>query len=202
MGFWCCELLFSCSRLHSNHLFCDCHLAWLSQWLRQRPTIGLFTQCSGPASLRGLNVAEVQKSEFSCSGGCLFLGLHLLSPPAWTDASSAPPLAYDECLQPLHVRHSFLPSVTSTLCPSPPDSVFPSLLTHLFWSVCFLSCLLLPPQPTPMPSAPSLSVPFCPSLCSLCSHSLLSPSLCHHSLSSPPSSPPSTLPPIALLQPH
>uniref|UniRef100_A0A8C4LRD3 Slit homolog 1 protein n=1 Tax=Equus asinus asinus TaxID=83772 RepID=A0A8C4LRD3_EQUAS len=54
-------------RLHSNHLFCDCHLAWLSQWLRQRPTVGLFTQCSGPASLRGLNVAEVQKSEFSCS---------------------------------------------------------------------------------------------------------------------------------------
>ncbi|KAB0352880.1 hypothetical protein FD754_017737 [Muntiacus muntjak] len=55
-------------RLHSNHLFCDCHLAWLSQWLRQRPTVGLFTQCSGPAGLRGLNVAEVQKSEFSCSG--------------------------------------------------------------------------------------------------------------------------------------
>lgn len=70
MGPCCCELLSSCSRLHSNHLFCDCHLAWLSQWLRQRPTIGLFTQCSGPASLRGLNVAEVQKSEFSCSGGC------------------------------------------------------------------------------------------------------------------------------------
>lgn len=71
VGLCSCELLFSCSRLHSNHLFCDCHLAWLSQWLRQRPTIGLFTQCSGPASLRGLNVAEVQKGEFSCSGGCL-----------------------------------------------------------------------------------------------------------------------------------
>uniref|UniRef100_A0A8B9S595 Slit guidance ligand 1 n=1 Tax=Apteryx owenii TaxID=8824 RepID=A0A8B9S595_APTOW len=55
-------------RLHSNHLFCDCHLAWLSQWLRQRPTIGLFTQCAGPAQLRGLNVAEIQKNEFSCSG--------------------------------------------------------------------------------------------------------------------------------------
>ncbi|XP_032551107.1 slit homolog 1 protein [Chiroxiphia lanceolata] len=55
-------------RLHSNHLFCDCHLAWLSQWLRQRPTIGLFTQCSAPAQLRGLNVAEIQKNEFSCSG--------------------------------------------------------------------------------------------------------------------------------------
>uniref|UniRef100_A0A5F8H8T2 Slit homolog 1 protein n=1 Tax=Monodelphis domestica TaxID=13616 RepID=A0A5F8H8T2_MONDO len=59
---------FPFSRLHSNHLFCDCHLAWLSQWLRQRPSIGLFTQCAGPASLRSLNVAEVQKNEFSCSG--------------------------------------------------------------------------------------------------------------------------------------
>ena len=58
----------TCSRLHSNHLFCDCHLAWLSQWLRQRPTIGLFTQCAAPAQLRGLNVAEIQKNEFSCSG--------------------------------------------------------------------------------------------------------------------------------------
>lgn len=55
-------------RLHSNHLFCDCHLAWLSQWLRQRPSIGLFTQCTGPLSLRGLNVAEIQKNEFSCAG--------------------------------------------------------------------------------------------------------------------------------------
>ncbi|XP_059586234.1 slit homolog 1 protein [Alligator mississippiensis] len=55
-------------RLHSNQLLCDCHLAWLSQWLRQRPTIGLFTQCAGPPALRGLNVAEVQKNEFSCSG--------------------------------------------------------------------------------------------------------------------------------------
>ncbi|XP_041117081.1 slit homolog 1 protein-like isoform X2 [Polyodon spathula] len=53
-------------RLHSNNLHCDCHLAWLSQWLRQRPTIGLFTQCSGPTQLRGLNVAEVQKHEFTC----------------------------------------------------------------------------------------------------------------------------------------
>lgn len=67
---WVVSCPVPCSRLHSNHLFCDCHLAWLSQWLRQRPTIGLFTQCSGPAGLRGLNVAEVQKSEFSCSGGC------------------------------------------------------------------------------------------------------------------------------------
>lgn len=97
--------LSSCSRLHSNHLFCDCHLAWLSQWLRQRPSIGLFTQCAGPASLRGLNVAEVQKSEFSCSGGygpllgsqrplasCLLMA---------TTTSSNPGPAIPSCLPPL-----------------------------------------------------------------------------------------------------
>ncbi|KAG7235919.1 hypothetical protein INR49_001885 [Caranx melampygus] len=31
-------------RLHSNSLRCDCHLAWLSPWLRQRPALGLYTQ--------------------------------------------------------------------------------------------------------------------------------------------------------------
>ncbi|XP_067858120.1 slit homolog 1a isoform X2 [Heptranchias perlo] len=55
-------------RLHSNQLYCDCHLSWLSQWLRQRPQIGLFTQCTAPPHLRGLNVAEIQKHEFSCTG--------------------------------------------------------------------------------------------------------------------------------------
>lgn len=56
------------SRLHSNNLYCDCHLAWLSDWLRQRPRVGLYTQCMGPSHLRGHNVAEVQKREFVCSG--------------------------------------------------------------------------------------------------------------------------------------
>uniref|UniRef100_A0A452SCC2 Slit homolog 2 protein n=1 Tax=Ursus americanus TaxID=9643 RepID=A0A452SCC2_URSAM len=53
-------------RLHSNNLYCDCHLAWLSDWLRQRPRVGLYTQCMGPSHLRGHNVAEVQKREFVC----------------------------------------------------------------------------------------------------------------------------------------
>ncbi|XP_032890012.1 slit homolog 1 protein isoform X1 [Amblyraja radiata] len=55
-------------RLHSNQLLCDCRLSWLSQWLRQRPQIGLFTQCSSPPHLRGLNLPEVQKHEFTCAG--------------------------------------------------------------------------------------------------------------------------------------
>uniref|UniRef100_A0A669D907 Slit homolog 1b (Drosophila) n=1 Tax=Oreochromis niloticus TaxID=8128 RepID=A0A669D907_ORENI len=55
-------------RLHSNSLRCDCHLAWLSPWLRQRPALGLYTQCSSPPTLRGLNLAELRKSDFACSG--------------------------------------------------------------------------------------------------------------------------------------
>uniref|UniRef100_A0A3Q3IRI7 Slit homolog 2 (Drosophila) n=1 Tax=Monopterus albus TaxID=43700 RepID=A0A3Q3IRI7_MONAL len=55
-------------RLHSNNLQCDCHVAWLSEWLRQRPRLGLYTQCLAPPHLRGHNVAEVQKKEFICTG--------------------------------------------------------------------------------------------------------------------------------------
>lgn len=57
-------------RLHSNHLYCDCHLAWLSDWLRQRRTIGQFTLCMAPVHLRGFNVADVQKKEYVCPGEC------------------------------------------------------------------------------------------------------------------------------------
>uniref|UniRef100_A0A8C9Q5F9 Slit homolog 3 protein n=1 Tax=Spermophilus dauricus TaxID=99837 RepID=A0A8C9Q5F9_SPEDA len=60
--------LLSTVRLHSNHLYCDCHLAWLSDWLRQRRTIGQFTLCMAPVHLRGFNVADVQKKECVCSG--------------------------------------------------------------------------------------------------------------------------------------
>uniref|UniRef100_A0A8D0L6P3 Slit guidance ligand 3 n=1 Tax=Sphenodon punctatus TaxID=8508 RepID=A0A8D0L6P3_SPHPU len=55
-------------RFHSNYLYCDCHLTWLSDWLRQRRSIGQFTFCMAPVHLRGFNVADVQKKEFVCSG--------------------------------------------------------------------------------------------------------------------------------------
>ncbi|MGH0163518.1 UNVERIFIED_CONTAM: hypothetical protein FKN15_065970, partial [Acipenser sinensis] len=55
-------------RLHSNNLHCDCHLTWLSDWLRQRRGIAQFTQCMAPAHMRGLNVADAQKKDFICTG--------------------------------------------------------------------------------------------------------------------------------------
>ncbi|GAA6099214.1 slit homolog 3 protein [Tachysurus ichikawai] len=55
-------------RLHSNNLHCDCHLSWLSDWLRQRRGLAPFTQCMSPTHMRGLNVPDVQKREFICTG--------------------------------------------------------------------------------------------------------------------------------------
>uniref|UniRef100_A0A8C2GVX1 Slit homolog 1 protein n=1 Tax=Cyprinus carpio TaxID=7962 RepID=A0A8C2GVX1_CYPCA len=66
-------------RLHSNNLLCDCHVAWLSDWLRQRPRLGLYTQCMAPPSLRGHNIAEVQKKEFMCTGPQSHLSCSLLN---------------------------------------------------------------------------------------------------------------------------
>uniref|UniRef100_A0A8C1Z2X8 Slit homolog 3 (Drosophila) n=1 Tax=Cyprinus carpio TaxID=7962 RepID=A0A8C1Z2X8_CYPCA len=63
------HISFPLPRLHSNSLHCDCHLSWLSDWLRQRRGLAPFTQCMAPAHMRGLNVPDVQKREFprSCT---------------------------------------------------------------------------------------------------------------------------------------
>uniref|UniRef100_A0A3P8WYX9 Slit homolog 1b (Drosophila) n=1 Tax=Cynoglossus semilaevis TaxID=244447 RepID=A0A3P8WYX9_CYNSE len=75
-------------RLHANSLRCDCHLAWLSPWLRQRPALGLFTQCSSPPKLRGLNLAELRKTDFSCSGALA----HAFVQPCSLASGSCPPM--------------------------------------------------------------------------------------------------------------
>uniref|UniRef100_A0A8C1EMY6 Slit homolog 3 (Drosophila) n=1 Tax=Cyprinus carpio carpio TaxID=630221 RepID=A0A8C1EMY6_CYPCA len=62
------HISFPLPRLHSNSLHCDCHLSWLSDWLRQRRGLAPFTQCMAPAHMRGLNVPDVQKREFVCTG--------------------------------------------------------------------------------------------------------------------------------------
>ncbi|KAJ8025760.1 Slit-like 2 protein [Holothuria leucospilota] len=55
-------------RLTHNNLMCDCYLSWLSVWLRLRPQLGLQTQCSGPASVKGVKIAELQPTDFRCTG--------------------------------------------------------------------------------------------------------------------------------------
>lgn len=63
-------------RLHSNNLHCDCHLSWLSDWLRARRGLAPFTQCMAPAHMRGLNVPDVQKKDFVCNGERTLTHLH------------------------------------------------------------------------------------------------------------------------------
>uniref|UniRef100_A0A8D0AEW4 Slit homolog 3 (Drosophila) n=1 Tax=Sander lucioperca TaxID=283035 RepID=A0A8D0AEW4_SANLU len=70
-------------RLHSNNLHCDCHLSWLSDWLRARRGLAPFTQCMAPAHMRGLNVPDVQKKDFVSF--CLVFSaymLHAVCPPS------------------------------------------------------------------------------------------------------------------------
>uniref|UniRef100_A0A8B9LKR6 Slit homolog 1 protein n=1 Tax=Astyanax mexicanus TaxID=7994 RepID=A0A8B9LKR6_ASTMX len=75
-------------RLHSNNLICDCHVAWLSDWLRQRPRLGLYTQCMAPPSMRGHNVAEVQKREFVCTGSQVQTSCSVLQCPEFCTCSN------------------------------------------------------------------------------------------------------------------
>src|SRR6218665_54879 len=59
--------VFSCSRrIGDNELTCDCNLIWLSKWLRQNPTMGLFTRCASPSRFRNTELAELEESELIC----------------------------------------------------------------------------------------------------------------------------------------
>ena len=62
-----CGLVFR--RIADNPLVCDCRLSWLSKWLRLHTTLGLFTRCASPDSLRGRELAELQQSNFVCNDG-------------------------------------------------------------------------------------------------------------------------------------
>lgn len=99
------------SRLHSNSLRCDCHLAWLSPWLRQRSSLGLYAQCSFPPSLRGLNLAELRKSDLACSGE---------APPSGVRVSSCALIGCDQFVTlPGHGGSTFVQpcSLASGSCP-------------------------------------------------------------------------------------
>ncbi|XP_055372286.1 protein slit-like isoform X2 [Condylostylus longicornis] len=56
-------------RLSENPFACDCHLAWLSRFLRAAPLLTTgHTKCQSPSQLKGQNVADLPDQEFKCSG--------------------------------------------------------------------------------------------------------------------------------------
>uniref|UniRef100_A0A1A9ZRB4 Protein slit n=1 Tax=Glossina pallidipes TaxID=7398 RepID=A0A1A9ZRB4_GLOPL len=55
-------------RLSDNPFSCDCHLSWLSRFLRNAPRLAPYTRCQSPSQLKGQNVANLHDQEFKCSG--------------------------------------------------------------------------------------------------------------------------------------
>ncbi|XP_037915556.1 protein slit isoform X1 [Hermetia illucens] len=55
-------------RLSDNPFACDCHLSWLSRFLRSAPRLAPYTRCQSPSQLKGQNVADLHDQEFKCSG--------------------------------------------------------------------------------------------------------------------------------------
>lgn len=55
-------------RLSDNPFACDCHLSWLSRYLRSAPRLAPYTRCHSPSQLKGQNVADLHDQEFKCSG--------------------------------------------------------------------------------------------------------------------------------------
>lgn len=55
-------------RLSDNPFACDCHLSWLSRFLRAAPRLAPYTRCHSPGQLKGQNVADLHDQEFKCSG--------------------------------------------------------------------------------------------------------------------------------------
>ncbi|ALC41858.1 sli [Drosophila busckii] len=55
-------------RLSDNPFACDCHLSWLSRYLRSSPRLAPYTRCQSPSQLKGQNVADLHDQEFKCSG--------------------------------------------------------------------------------------------------------------------------------------
>lgn len=55
-------------RLSDNPFSCDCHLSWLSKFLRSAPRLAPYTRCHSPSQLKGQNVPDLHDQEFKCSG--------------------------------------------------------------------------------------------------------------------------------------
>lgn len=55
-------------RLSDNPFTCDCHLSWLSRYLRNSPRLAPYTRCHSPSQLKGQSLAELHENDFKCSG--------------------------------------------------------------------------------------------------------------------------------------
>ncbi|XP_044259557.1 protein slit isoform X2 [Tribolium madens] len=61
--------------LMQNPFMCNCHLAWFSEWLKNKGLSGSTPKCAGPPRVKDVLIKELPKNEFKCTSdndqGCL-----------------------------------------------------------------------------------------------------------------------------------
>uniref|UniRef100_A0A3B5MD32 Uncharacterized protein n=1 Tax=Xiphophorus couchianus TaxID=32473 RepID=A0A3B5MD32_9TELE len=55
--------------LLSNPYVCDCHLAWLGQWLKKTRVVSGNPRCHRPSFLKEIPIQDVATPDFTCDGG-------------------------------------------------------------------------------------------------------------------------------------
>ncbi|KAJ8952957.1 hypothetical protein NQ318_006574 [Aromia moschata] len=53
--------------LVQNPFMCNCHLAWFSEWLKNRGLSGSSPKCAGPNRVKDVLIKELPKTEFKCT---------------------------------------------------------------------------------------------------------------------------------------
>lgn len=61
-------ILYFLSNLLSNPYVCDCHLAWLGQWLKKTRVVSGNPRCQKPAFLKEIPIQDVATPDFTCDG--------------------------------------------------------------------------------------------------------------------------------------
>lgn len=60
--------------LLSNPFNCNCHLSWLSEWLKKKNIVTGNPRCYAPELLKGMPIQDLKSTDFKCEGR--ILGTH------------------------------------------------------------------------------------------------------------------------------
>lgn len=67
----------SCHRaLGANPLYCDCHMQWLSDWVKSGYKEPGIARCAGPGDMTDKLLLTTPSKKFTCTGKCLCTFYH------------------------------------------------------------------------------------------------------------------------------